>query len=91
MLNPSACPTAMASPASWIVRRRTSALSAMSLPPSPVMAETPLPDELSTSLVQRSPQRFGVALALSIAVSIWASSSTRGVIRPCTSPIRNTV
>ena len=55
------------------------------------MAETPFPDALMTSFVQRSPQRFGVALALSMAVSISASASTRGVIRPWTSPTRNTV
>jgi hypothetical protein len=59
--------------------------------PSPVSADTPLPDVFSTSFVQRSPHRFVVVLALSIAVSSSAISSARGVTRPCTSPTRKTV
>src|SRR5262245_28486902 len=57
----------------------------------PVQAETPFAMALTTSFVQRSPQRFCVTLAESESASRRQTSLARSVTRPCTSPTRNTV
>ena len=54
-------------------------------------AETPFFMPFWQSLAQRSPHRLVVVLALSIMATISRSSSTRLVMRPWTSPTRNTV
>ena len=46
---------------------------------------------LATSFDQRSPQRLSVTLALSALETSRQISCARSVMRPCTSPVRNTV
>ena len=56
-----------------------------------MQADSPLPMTLATSFDQRSPHRLGVTMALSAVPTRRHTSSARGVLRPCTSPVRNTV
>ena len=46
---------------------------------------------LVTSFDQRSPHRFSVTMALSALATRPQTSLARSVMRPCTSPTRNTV
>jgi hypothetical protein len=47
--------------------------------------------EFCASFDQRSPHRLVVAFALSMPLNHLTSSSTRGVMRPCGSPMRKMV
>src|SRR3954467_3550871 len=57
----------------------------------PVVADIPLAIALVTSFDQRSPHRLVVASAESAYETRRLISVTRSVMRPCTSPVRNTV
>ena len=74
-----------------MAKRRTASSRSHSLPERPVAAEMPLRMALTQSLDQRSPQRFSVTFTLSTPSTISPSACTRGVMRPWTSPRRNTM
>ncbi len=66
--------------------RRTWSWASRSLPFMPVTAESALRIPLTQSLDQRTPQRLFVVEQLSTHFMMPASSVSRGVTRPCTSP-----
>src|SRR6202007_742457 len=72
-------------------KRRIGSLCNISPPERPVQAESPFCIALATSLDQRSPQRLLVTSALSAKPTSRPISLARSVMRPCTSPVRNTV
>ena len=71
-----------------MLSRRILSSRFMSLPDRPVAAATPFAMPLTQSFDQRSPQRLVVGLTVSIVPIMSASSSSRLVMRPCSSPAR---
>ena len=67
------------------------ALEHLAAADQPVQAESPFCMALATSFDQRSPHRLLVTLALSAMPTSRPTSCARSVMRPCTSPARNTV